>query len=40
MKLTKQNLPAIEAKFAKGGKADAIFFDEQLKLATTRQWPP
>src|SRR5262249_49359401 len=31
MKLTKQNLPAIEAKFAKGGKADAIFFDEQLK---------
>jgi len=31
MKLTKQNLPAIEAKFAKDGKADAIFFDEQLK---------
>src|SRR5262249_3532722 len=31
MKLTKQNLPAIEAKFARDGKADAIFFDEQLK---------
>jgi integrase len=31
MKLTKQNLPAIEAAFAKSGKADAIFFDEQLK---------
>src|SRR5262249_61888708 len=31
MKLTKQNLPAIEAKFAGSRKADAIFFDEQIK---------
>jgi hypothetical protein len=31
MKLIEKNLPAIEAAFVRGGKADAIFFDDQLK---------
>ena len=31
MKLTKKNLPAIEAEFARKGVADAIFFDDEMK---------
>jgi integrase len=31
VRLTKQNLPLIEADFVRNGRADAIFFDDQLK---------